>query len=242
MPPSANHVTCSITTTCRSIPSSLLGSWTGRPKAGARQLMTLLTREPETIDRNSKPILDTLSIYLKEARNVLEIASGYGRHIAMWAPAHPNTTFTPSDRDERLLARIRKETAGLANVREPAMLDVLKDEDWRTLEGPFDCLVADNLIHIAPWKVTEALFQHVPSLLPRPGAILAFYGPYLQDGQPATDGDRRFDEVIRQRDPSFGLRDVGAVEELAQAAGFELIKKHEMPAGNWFMIWRRRAS
>jgi hypothetical protein len=71
-------------------------------------------------------------------------------------------------------------------------------------------------------------------------ALLAFYGPYLEQGKPSSEGDRKFDEAIRKRDDRFGLRDVEEVQKLASAVGFELRERHRMPSNNWLMVYSRK--
>jgi hypothetical protein len=51
---------------------------------------------------------------------------------------------------------------------------------------------------------------------------------------------RNFDRSLRSRDPSWGVRDLEAVCEAAEAQGMELVDKIEMPANNLSLLFRRK--
>ena len=74
-------------------------------------------------------------------------------------------------------------------------------------------------------------------LLPANG-ILFLYGPYLRDGQPATESDAEFDQSLKARDPSWGLRDLDQVIAAAKVHGLELSQQVAMPVGNLSLIFR----
>src|SRR5690349_19320906 len=126
-------------------------------------------------ERNKDPILGVLARVLPGRGLVLEIASGTGQHVMHFAEALPGLTWQPTDPDAELRAsialRIREERR--ANVNSPIDLDVTR-HPWPVQTA--DAVVAINLIHVAPWRATLALFEGAKALLPAQG-ILFMYGP-----------------------------------------------------------------
>ena len=55
----------------------------------------------------------------------------------------------------------------------------------------------------------------------------------------AQKKNRRFDESLRSRDPSWGLRNLEDVIEVAKKEGLEFEKKVEMPANNLSVLFRK---
>ncbi len=48
-----------------------------------------------------------------------------------------------------------------------------------------------------------------------------------------------FDSSLREKDPEWGVRDVEALEQLAAAAGLDLVELSEMPANNLVLAFER---
>ena len=48
-----------------------------------------------------------------------------------------------------------------------------------------------------------------------------------------------FDASLRERDPEWGVRDIGALEALARPAGLALAEIAEMPANNLILVFER---
>lgn len=188
--------------------------------------------------RNRQPILDVLRSVLPEQANVLEVASGSGEHAVHCTAAMPGWEWQPSDPNAAARESISawREQAGLVNLREPLPLDVTSI--WPA--GPFDAVVAINLIHISPWEVTEALLARASERL-REGGVLFLYGPYRRDGQPTAPSNVAFDAVLKARDPRWGIRDLEHVVDEAQPYGFMLERVVEMPANNLSVIFRLHA-
>lgn len=193
--------------------------------------------------RNRDAILAVLRRLLPETGTVLEIASGSGEHIVHFAAALPGLTFRPSDPTPAALASIAAWTAqaGATNVLPPLRIDAA-DPVWPTTLPPGEkpaAILCINMIHIAPWAATEGLFRGAGALLPT-GAQLILYGPFRRPGRPLEPGNAAFDESLRERDPAFGLRDLGEVTALASAAGFGAPEVTEMPANNLTVVFGKR--
>ena len=191
---------------------------------------------PHTL-RNRDPILQVLREVLPQRGNVLEIASGTGEHIVHFAERLPELTWQPSDMQAAALESVEAHVAEaeLPNLRRPLRIDV-RDDDWGIVEA--DAIVCINMVHISPWESCEALMRGAARLLP-PEAPLVLYGPYRFDGRFTAPSNASFDQALRQRDPSFGVRDASDVTRAAQDAGFERIAIRQMPANNHMLIFRR---
>lgn len=190
--------------------------------------------------RNREPILAVLRRVLAPNARVLELASGAGEHAVYFAAAMPGLDWTPSDPDPGSRASIAGwiEAEGAANVRAPLDID-LRSPDWGVESGaPFDALVAINVIHISPWEATLGLMAGAGRVL-RPGGKLITYGAYKRDGRHTAPSNEGFDNWLKQRDPSWGVRDVADVEAAANENGWSLLETIEMPANNLMLVFQR---
>jgi hypothetical protein len=73
----------------------------------------------------------------------------------------------------------------------------------------------------------------------RPSGVLFFYGPFKRDGAHTAPSNEAFDQSLKSRDPSWGVRDVADVAREAQRKGFALMEIEEMPANNLCVIFTR---
>lgn len=79
-------------------------------------------------------------------------------------------------------------------------------------------------------------------VLLKPEGVLFTYGPYAFDGVITPESNVSFDESLRSRDSSWGLRDVvRELEPLSKTNGLHLEQKHDLPANNNFLVWRKKA-
>ena len=67
-----------------------------------------------------------------------------------------------------------------ANVLPSVAVDLL-DDNWFEAVGSLDALVCCNVLHVAPWACSEALFEGAGEVL-RPGGQLLVYGPFKVNG------------------------------------------------------------
>jgi len=95
-----------------------------------------------------------------------------------------------------------------------------------------------NVIHIAPWRVAEGLFAGAGRYL-REDGLLFLYGPFKRGGKHTAVSNAVFDTSLRERDPEWGVRDIEALEQLADQAGLRLIEIAEMPANNLVLVFER---
>jgi SAM-dependent methyltransferase len=195
-------------------------------------MMAELPSSPAS-ERNKGPILEQLLRWLPEDANVLEIASGTGQHVAHFAAALPRSSWQPTDADPANLPTIaaRCDALSLHNVHAPLELDV-HDAVWRVPDD-FDAVVCINMIHIAPWSATAALFAGARRALRGDGPRLLFlYGPYREGGRHTTPSNEDFDASLRARNPAWGVRDLQTVTSAAGEHGFRRLTVERLPANN----------
>src|ERR1700734_1936194 len=108
------------------------------------------------VSRNRKPILEVLQRVLPRQGQVLEIASGGGEHAAYFASNLPGLIWQPTDANSEMFESIAAHGAapGVPTLPGPLHLDVTS-EQWPIERA--DAMVCCNMIHIAPWAVTEGL-------------------------------------------------------------------------------------
>ena len=190
---------------------------------------------PATV-RNRDPLGNALSELLPEQGAVLEIASGSGEHAVTFQRRFPGVLWQASDPDpihcKSINAWIDYEC--LSGQMPPALkLDVL-DQPWLIPEKitiELKVVVAINLIHIAPWRCCQSLVEQASKYLPMGGRLI-LYGPYRRNGLHTSLSNEVFDQSLRERNPSWGVRDLEAVETLCTDVGLENMHCIELPANN----------
>jgi hypothetical protein len=192
------------------------------------------------VPRNRAPILDVLKRVLPATGLVVEIASGSGEHAVFFAKGLPALSWQPTDVDSGALASIaaHRASADAPNLLAPLRLDTTAAR-WPVARA--DALVCNNMIHIAPWAVTEGLMRGAGRLLPA-GGMIYLYGPYKIDGRHTAPSNEEFDAWLQAQNAAWGVRDLAAVTDLAARHGFALTQTVPMPANNLSVIFRRGAS
>jgi hypothetical protein len=186
--------------------------------------------------RNREPLLAVLAEELPERGKVLEIASGTGEHAVFFAQALPGLFWQPSDFDPIALASIgaHRDDAELENLLRPVMLDVTSPS-WPVSD--VSAVVCINMIHIAPWTACLALLSGAAAL----GApTLILYGPFRFDGVFTAPSNEAFDRSLRERNPTWGVRDLTRVTAAAEDAGFTRKRLVPMPANNHSVVFKKR--
>jgi uncharacterized protein DUF938 len=196
--------------------------------------------------RNHQAIRAVLQRFLAgKSGDVVEAGSGTGQHVVDFARHIPEIIWWPSDLNEQHLKSITawRAHAGLSNIRAPLRID-LSDSAWcpemHDGSGPGELLAVfcANVIHIAPWRVAEGLFAGAAHYLRADGRLF-LYGPFKRDGRHTAISNAVFDSSLRERDPEWGVRDIGALKELAASVGLVLVEIVEMPANNLIVMFER---
>mmetsp|Transcript_113911 Transcript_113911/g.207228 ORF Transcript_113911/g.207228 Transcript_113911/m.207228 type:complete len:250 (+) Transcript_113911:40-789(+) len=173
----------------------------------------VLQHHPSAL-RNRIPILKELLKMLPPSDEfsglALEIASGTGAHLEVYAPAFPRLSFQPSEYIPEKSAApeeqwskhgkigLRLDTDELANidargcsifpnVKQAVALDLTWPWDkWpsavRDAEGAIVLIICSNTLHISPWECSVNLFRSA-SLCLAPGGHLILYGPFKVHGE-----------------------------------------------------------
>jgi SAM-dependent methyltransferase len=196
--------------------------------------------------RNHQPIWAVLERFLAGlSGDVLEAGSGTGQHVVHFAGHTPDIVWWPSDLNEAHLKSIAawRAHAGLSNVRPPLKID-LTDPGWDAkMQGAgfppkLLAIFCANVIHIAPWRVAEGLMAGAARSL-RDDGRLFLYGPFKREGKHTAVSNAVFDTGLRERDPEWGVRDIGDVGQLAAQNGLALREVVEMPANNLILVFSR---
>jgi hypothetical protein len=121
------------------------------------------------------------------------------------------------------------------NVRAPIVLDA-SQSFWPI--GSADGIICINMVHISPWDATVGLIKGAAAVL-SPASRFYLYGPYKRKGFATAPSNQAFDRNLRDRNPTWGLRDLEAVAAIARSVGFSAPGVTEMPANNLSVLFRR---
>lgn len=203
-------------------------------------------------------------------RSVLEIAAGCGVHtiylasqllqmqqheeqtprvMMSWLPTDPDHTSRLSI-DERVRTCTDEQLRRVIQSAQPLTLNEQgcvenywssdKTTRFSFSHGSVDLVISINQIHISPWSATVGLMRIASQLLKEGGALYC-YGPYKEGGT-AVESNIRFDQSLRDRDPSWGLRDLEQVITTASKFGLSFKEKVKMPANNLSVIFIKKTA
>ena len=184
----------------------------------------------------------------------LDLSAGTGAHLEVLAPGFPSLQWTateyvqgPSDRRLAPSPLDVIDANGLQvhdNVLPSLPLDLTQDvSEWhptlQAMKGQVRLAFCCNVIHISPWRVAEGIFRGAKHWLKQDG-VLALYGPYAEDGVFSSDGNLRFDAMLRARNAEWGIRDLKTqIDPLAANVGLKRLQRLEMPANNLLLLFGR---
>jgi Protein of unknown function (DUF938) len=191
-----------------------------------------------SVARNRDAICSALVPQLPKTGLVLEIASGSGEHILRLAAVSPaGVTFQPTDPDPMARASIDAWCiqTHAQNIKSALHLDVM-DPVWSVPSAA--AIICINMIHIAPWPATQALFAGAAAAVHARGFVY-LYGPFRRAGQHTSAGNESFDGDLRSQNAAWGVRDIEDVRAVAAANGFADLTVETMPANNLSLFFRR---
>ena len=196
---------------------------------------------PATI-RNRDPIAEVLSNYLIPNGLFLEIASGSGEHGVFFQKIFPSIIWQTSDPElahrRSIISWINHQ--GLSSkMPEPLCLDV-ENRPWpitKKQKAQIKGIICINMIHISPWSCTKALFEESKSFLGE-NTFLMLYGPFQRAKFKTSNGNLKFHQSLKLKNPQWGIRNLDDVSKIASENGFQKDKIIEMPANNLSVFYR----
>jgi len=189
----------------------------------------------ESCEQNKKPILSILKKYLHTKRHLLEIGSGTGQHAAYFGSKFASLTWQTSDKVENhagIKAWINH--ANTDNILLPIKLDVSNDV-WP--KKYYDVVFSANTAHIMSVDNVVDMFSGISEILIKNNEFL-LYGPFNINGKFTAKSNEEFDESLRMRDSSMGVRDISWLQDVAYENNIILDDRFDMPADNMILVWK----
>jgi len=192
--------------------------------------------------RNRDCIGDVLSRIIKKG-SVLEIGSGSGEHGVAFQKRFPKIIWQTSDPEllhrKSISSWIEYEELN-EKMPQPLNLDVEKIP-WgipsglaRSLQG----IISINMIHVAQWSCTVALFRESGKLLKK-GKFLILYGPFKISNKHTSESNFFFDNSLKMQNDLWGIKNLEDVFDESKKNGFSQEDIISMPANNFSIIYRK---
>ncbi len=191
--------------------------------------------------RNADALCELLNAQAPKQGKALELASGTGQHVVVFASALPDLSWQPTDVEDARLRSIDAYVAeaGLHNVAPAQRLDATRD-GWADDFGGQDFILLVNLLHLIPKTGARMLISEAARAL-SPGGRVMIYGPFMQNGELTSEGDRNFHASLTAHDPQIGYKDAANVLEWMSEAGLHPAEPFRMPANNLALMAERVA-
>ena len=193
--------------------------------------------------RNREFIGDVLSKIIKKKGFILEIGSGSGEHGVVFQKRFPEIIWQTSDPDllhiKSIVSWIEYEELN-NKMPQPLQLDV-ENIPWKIplkLEHALQGIVSINMVHVAQWACTIALFKGAGKLL-KEGQFLLLYGPFKIANKHTSQSNYLFDSSLKLQNDLWGIRNLEEVTDEAKKNGFFQEGIITMPANNFSIIYRK---
>ena len=193
--------------------------------------------------RNKHSIQNVLSKLIKRDGSILEIGSGSGEHGVFFQKCFPGIIWQTSDPElihrKSICSWIEYEELNKV-MPQPLVLDVEKIP-WKipsNLALSLQGIVSINMIHIAQWKCTLALFRESGRLLKK-GQFLILYGPFKIGNRHTNKSNYIFDNSLKMQNDLWGIRNLEEVSDAGEKNGFLQEDIINMPANNFSIIYRK---
>ena len=193
--------------------------------------------------RNRDCIGDVLSRIIKKKGSILEIGSGSGEHGVFFQKRFPEIIWQTSDPDlvhRKSISSWMEYEELNKKMPQPLELDVERIP-WRIplkLANSLQGIVSINMIHIAKWTCTVALFRESGKLLNK-GQFLILYGPFKISNKHTSQSNYFFDNSLKMKNDLWGIRNLETVSDEAKKNGFFQKKIIKMPANNYSIIYSK---
>ena len=197
----------------------------------------------QATQRNRDFIGDVLSRIIEKDGLILEIGSGSGEHGVVFQKRFPQIIWQTSDPDllhrESIISWIEHEELNKI-MPQPLALDV-ENIPWKipvNLANSLQGIVSINMIHIAKWTCTIALFKGAGILLKK-GQFLILYGPFKIGNKHISKSNYVFDKSLKMQNDLWAIRNLEEVTGEAKRNGFFQENIIKMPANNLSVIYRK---
>ena len=193
--------------------------------------------------RNSAFIGDVLSKIIKRNGSILEIGSGSGEHGVVFQKRFPEVIWQTSDpklvHRKSISSWIEHENLS-KKMPQPLVLDVEKIP-WEiplNLVHSLQGIVSINMIHVAKWSCTVALFRESGKLLNK-GQFLILYGPFKICYKHTSESNYFFDNSLKMQNDLWGIKNLEEVCDEGKKNGFYQEDIISMPANNFSIIYKK---
>ena len=193
--------------------------------------------------RNRDFIGNVLSRVIKKDGPILEIGSGSGEHGVFFQKRFPEIIWQTSDPNllhrKSIISWIEYEKLN-KKMPQPLEIDV-EDIPWQIpfkLAHSLQGIVSINMIHVAQWTCTIALFKGAGKLLKK-GNFLILYGPFKIGNKHTSHSNYLFENSLKIQNDLWGIRNVEQVTDEAKKNGFFQEDMITMPANNFSIIYRK---
>ena len=173
----------------------------------------------------------------------MEIGSGSGEHGVFFQKRFPEIIWQTSDPDlvhrKSISSWIKYEELN-KKMPQPIMLNV-ESIPWKIplkLVHSLQGIVSINMIHIARWTSTIALFREAGRLLNK-GQYLILYGPFKICNKHTSQSNYLFDHSLKMQNELWGIRNLEKVSLEGEKNGFYQEEPISMPANNFSIIYRK---
>jgi hypothetical protein len=193
-------------------------------------------------ERNRDCIGNVLS-RIVEKGSVLEIGSGSGEHGVFFQKRFPGIIWQTSDPEllhrKSISSWIEYEDL-TKEMPQPLEIDVEKTP-WQiplriahSLQG----IVSINMVHVAQWSCTVALFRESGKLLNK-GQFLMLYGPFKICNKHTSKSNYFFDDSLKMQNDLWGIKNLEEVCAESKKNGFFQEDIISMPSNNFSIIYRK---
>ena len=173
----------------------------------------------------------------------MEIGSGSGEHGVFFQKRFPEIIWQTSDPNilhrNSIISWIEYEELN-KKMPKPLELDVEKFP-WpiplkaaHFLQG----IISINMIHVAKWSCTIALFKGAGRLLKK-GQFLVLYGPFKIGDKHTSQSNYFFDSSLKMQNDLWGIKNLDEVCDESKKNGFSQESIIKMPANNLSIIYRK---
>ena len=173
----------------------------------------------------------------------MEIGRGSGEHGIVFQKRFPEIIWQTSDPElvhrKSISSWIEYEDLN-KKMPQPLELDV-ENIPWKIplkLVNSLQGIVSINMIHVAKWTCTIALFRESGKLLQKE-QFLMLYGPFKIANKHTSQSNYFFDNSLKTKNYLWGLRSLDEVTHEANKNGFIQEDIISMPVNNFSIIYRK---